>query len=142
MGLIPDPCRYRLHLVQVGLPGNVTAVATQLDGAMHGSIWTISSDTPLPEFLARSAYEIPDNTPLIRLDLTGDDTYFAHVIGGAHWDPYVPAGHVRPLLGQVRRYDGEPWTAMPHCYIAPDVYADLAPSAGVVVERMTGTTSP
>lgn len=143
MGPIPDPHRYRLHLVQVGLPGNVSAAATQLDGGMRRSTWTITSDTPLPEFLARPNYEIPAATPLIRLDLIGYDVYFDRVFGGPRWDPYLRRGHVRPPLGTARRHDGESWTAMPGWSVAPDVYAALVPTAGVVVEsaadHLTGT---
>lgn len=135
MGLIPDPLRYRLHLVQVGLPGNVSAVATQLDGAMCGSTWTIHSDTPLPQFLARPNYEIPAGTPVVRLDLTGEDVYFARVAAGPRWDSDLSPGQVRPPLGAARRHHGEPWTAMPDWSVAPDVYAALVPSTGVVVER-------
>jgi hypothetical protein len=135
MGLIPDPHHHRLHLVHVGLPGNVTAVATQLDGAMRGCTWLVCSDTPLEEFLARENYEIPDGTPVIRLDLTGDETYFARVSGGPHWQHDVPAGHIRPPLGHSRPYAGEPWTALTGWYVALDVYVDLAPSAGVVIEH-------
>lgn len=134
MGLITDTHRYRLHLVQVGMPGNVSAAATQLDGAMRGSIWTIHSDTSLPQFLARPNYEIPAGTPVIRLDLTGEDVYFARVAAGPHWDSNLSSGQVRPPLGAVRRHDGEPWTAMPDWSVAPDVYAALVPGTGVVVE--------
>lgn len=59
MGLIPDPFRHRLHLVHVGLPGNITALATQLDGRPRGSTGLIVSDTPLEKFLARGNYETP-----------------------------------------------------------------------------------
>lgn len=134
MNLIPGVHRYRLHLVQVGLAGTVSAVATHLDGALRGSTWTITCDTPLPEFLARPNYEIPAGTPLIRLDLTGDDVYFARVAGGPGWDPDQRPGYVQPPLGTSRRHDGEPWTAMPGWSVSSDVYAVLAPTAGVVVE--------
>ncbi|WNV83132.1 hypothetical protein [Umezawaea sp. Da 62-37] len=126
--------RYRLHLVQVGLADNVSAVATHLTGALHGSTWTITSDTPLPEFLARPHHEIPVGTPLIRLDLTGDDLYFARVAGGPRWDLDLRPGHVPPPLGIPRRHDGQPWTAMPGWPVALDVYAELAPMVCVVVK--------
>ncbi|WP_370973935.1 hypothetical protein [Amycolatopsis sp. cg9] len=135
MGLIPDRHRNRLLLVQVGLAGNVSAAATQLDGAMRGTTWTVISDTPLAEFLARPNHDVPDPTPLIRLDLTGDDFYFAHLAGGPTWDTNLRPGQVRPRLGEPRRHAGEQWTAMPGWGLAPDVYAALAPSAGVVVEN-------
>lgn len=135
MGLKREQSRQRLRLVQVGLPGNVSAAATHLDGAGRGSAWTIMSDSPLPEFLARPNFEIPDGTPLVRLDLTGEDVYFDRLAHGPYWDADLRPGQVRPPLSSVRRHDGEPWTAMPGWWLAPDVYAALAPSAGVVIEN-------
>lgn len=135
MGMTPDPGRYRLRLVQVGLPGNLSAAATQLDSPGRGSPWTFTSDASLAEFLARPNYEIPDGTPVIRLDLTGDDTYFTRLARGPYWAADLRPRQVRPPLGTARRHDGEPWTAMAGWWLAPDVYAALAPTAGVVVEN-------
>lgn len=142
MGLIPDQRQFRLRLAQVGLSNNVSAVVTQLDGVMRGSTWEVSSATSLEEFLARPNYEIPDGTPVIRLDRTGDDVYFARVSCGPAWDYRLVDGHVESLLGRPRRYAGQPWTAMRHWSVALDVYLDLAPSAGVVIERLSGKRLP
>jgi hypothetical protein len=122
-------------MTQVGTAA-LRATTSNRNGAARDSTWTITSDVPLSELLARPTYEIPDGTPLIRLDLTADDVYFTDFIGGPHWDAYVPAGHVRPPLGQVRPYAGETWTDMARWWVALDVYVDLAPTAGVVVERL------
>jgi hypothetical protein len=135
--LTPDPPRYRLELVQVGLGEAVSAAATQLDGAMRGS-WLVTSHLPLEEFLALDTYEIPAGTPLVRLDRADDDVFFSQVLSGPHWLESLPAGHVQRPLGQPQRYAGEPWSDMPRWYVAPDVYAALAPTAGVVIEHLAG----
>lgn len=128
MGLNRAPQRRRVHLVQVGLLGTVSAAA-------HDRQTIISSNT-LPEFLARADYEIPDGTPLIRLDLTGDTVYFDRLCSGPHWDGDLRRGQIRPRLGEPRHYQDEAWTQMRGWWVAPDVYAKIAPTAGVVVERL------
>ncbi|MEU7477053.1 hypothetical protein AB0A63_13785 [Lentzea sp. NPDC042327] len=122
--------------MQVGLAGNVSAAAHQLTGSMRGP-WEIVSSISLEEFLARPYYEIPDGTPVIRLDLTGHGVTFANVFNGPRWTPTLRAGQVQPSLTvESRRHNGEAWTTMRDWWAAPDVYAALAPSAGIVVERL------
>ncbi|UUV32117.1 hypothetical protein NQK81_01330 [Amycolatopsis roodepoortensis] len=134
MVLTPDPFRYRLHLVQVGLAGNISAAATRLDGATRVPS-AISSAVSMEEFLSRPNYEVPDGTPLIRLDRVDADFYIARHAGGPDWNAHIRPGYVHPVLGTPRRYRGEPWTAMPGWWIAPDVYAAIAATVGVVVEN-------
>jgi hypothetical protein len=121
-----------LNLVQVSLLGTVSAAASDR--------WTIISHDTLPEFLARADYEVPDGTPLIRLDLTGDTVYFDRLCSGPHWDVDLRRGQVRPPLGEPRRYEGETWTQMRGWWLAPNVYAKIAPTAGVVVEQLPGSS--
>jgi len=134
VGLKTDPLRYRLHLVQVGLAGNISAAATQLDGALRGPC-AISSAVSVEEFLGRPNYEVPDGTPLIRLDRVDADFYFTQLAGGPDWNAQIRPGHVHPILSASRRYRGEPWTVMRGWWIAPDVYASVAATVGVVVEN-------
>ncbi len=137
MSLTPDPFHHRIHLIQVGPYGSVSAIAEQLDGASRGN-WNVTSSGPLEEFLARPNYEIPDGTPLIRLDLSGLDVYRTRVVGGPGWLAEIPPGHIEVSPGRYRRYAGESWHQLSYGWLAGDVYADLAPSAGVVVERLAG----
>lgn len=132
----PGPFQHRLHLVQVGLLGNVSAIAEQVNGACRG-VGTIRSDTPLEEFLARPNFDIPDGTPLIRLDLTSEEVFWDRVFSGPSWLAEVPPGHVELSIGQHQRYAGEPWDRLAGKWVASDVYAELATKVGVVVERLT-----
>jgi hypothetical protein len=80
--------------------------------------------------------------PVVRLDLTGDGVYSSRLARGPYWGADLRPGHVRPPLGTARRHDGEPWTAMPGWWLAPDVYAALAPTAGVVVKTAADHAPP
>ena len=134
------PFHDRIHLVQVGPYGDISAIAEQLDGACLGR-WNVTSSASLEEFLARPGYEFPQGTPLIRLDLSGLHIYRTRVIGGPGWLAEIPAGHVEMSPGRYRRYAGECWEQLSGSWLAGDVYADLAPAAGVIVERLAGQTT-
>ena len=134
-----EPLRSRLELVQVGLGDNVSAAVSRIDGKLR-SRGLVISHLPLAEFLAEESYEVPEGTPLVRLDLTGDEIYFAQVLAGPHWLETLAPGNIRPPLREPQRYAGETWSDMPRWYVAPDVYAALAPAAGVVIEHLAGNT--
>lgn len=140
MSTTSDPFHYRIHLVQVGPYGSVSAIAEQLDGACLGR-WNVTSDAPLAEFLSRPGYEVPDGTPLIRLDLSGPEVR-TRVSAGPGWLADIPAGHIEPSPGRYERYGGQTWDQLSGSWLAGDVYADLAPAAGVVVERAGSTPCP
>lgn len=137
MSPVPDPLRFRLELVQVGRGDTVSAAVSRIDGNVHAR-GLITSNLSLEAFLASDIYEIPEGAPLVRLDLTGDEIYFSRVMAGPHWLGTLAAGNAQPPRRDPQRYAGESWSDMPGWYVAPDVYAALAPDAGVVIEHLAG----
>lgn len=138
--MTPAPCRCQLRLVQVGMLGNVSAALVQLDGACSGWTWEALSHKPLPEFLGDPYLEIPAGTPVIRLDRLADSRV-GEILRGPHWDAHLPDGHIRPAGSFARPYAGESWADLRRCDLAPDVYARVAPSAGVSVAHLAGNTT-
>jgi hypothetical protein len=138
----PAPRRYRVHLIQVGRADNVTAVATQFDGARAGELRDISSPVTLQEFLRRPNFEIPDGTPVVRLDLTDDAEFWRHFRQGPHLNGTQPLGTVSPPGSTMpSAYAGEAPAELHGWRVAADVYGQLAAQAGLIVEHTTGSVA-
>jgi hypothetical protein len=135
----PAPRRYRVHLIQVGRGDNVTAVAALLDGARVDELWNIKSPATLQEFLQEPDFEIPDGTPIVRLDLTDDAEFWRHFREGPHLRSTQPLGTVSPPGADApSAYARETPAELHGWWVAADVYGQLAAQAGLVVEHTSG----
>ncbi|MBP2323485.1 hypothetical protein JOF56_003870 [Kibdelosporangium banguiense] len=134
----PASRRYRVHLIQAGRADHVTAVAALLDGAHADELRNISSPATLQEFLQQPDFEIPDGTPIIRLDLTDDAEFWRHFRQGPHLNSTQPLGTVSPPGTDAPiAYAGQTATELHGWWVAADVYGQLAAQAGLVVEHTT-----
>ncbi|RSM83232.1 hypothetical protein DMH04_24215 [Kibdelosporangium aridum] len=136
--MVSEPAlrRYRVHLIQVGQADNVTAVATPLDGTRADEPRNISSPVTLQKFLQQPDFEIPDGTPIVRLDLTGDAEFWRHFRRGPHLNNTLPLGTVSPPGSNApSAYAGQTPTELHGWWVAADVYGQLVAQAGLVVEH-------
>lgn len=136
----PDRQRYRVHLVQVGLAGNVTAVVTRTPDrgdTEAADTWDVTTSATLEEFLQRPNYEFPQDTPIVRLDLTDDIAFWKHLREGPHLQGALPLGTVVAARSSEHcRYANESAAELRGWSVAADVYGRLAGQAGLVVEHL------